>query len=96
MEVVKRACERPEERGRSLSQWDSAEIARSLTEDEVVTSISAETVRRILAHHKLKPWCKHAWLSSKVPRDAAFARQMRKIIDLYTWRLGSGCSAWMR
>ncbi len=84
MEVVKRACERPEERGRSLSQWDSAEIARSLAEDEVVTSISAETVRRILAHHKLKPWRKHAWLSSKVPRDAAFARQVREIIDLYT------------
>jgi len=30
MEAVKRACERPEERGRSLAQWDSAEIARSL------------------------------------------------------------------
>ncbi|MGI8915376.1 MAG: IS630 family transposase [Chloroflexota bacterium] len=84
METVKRACERPEERGRSLSQWDSAEIARSLEEDGVVTSISAETVRRILASHKLKPWRKHAWLSSKVPRDAVFARQVREIIDLYT------------
>ena len=84
MEAVKRACERPEERGRSLSQWDSAEIARSLEEDGVVTRISAETVRRILASHKLKPWRKHAWLSSKVPRDAAFARQVQEIIDLYT------------
>jgi len=84
METVKRACERPEERGRSLSQWDSAEIARSLEEDGVVTRISAETVRRILASHKLKPWRKHAWLSAKVPRDAAFARQVREIIDLYT------------
>lgn len=87
MEVVKRACERPEDRGRSLAQWDSAEIARSLEEDGVVTAISAETLRRILAHHRLKPWRKHAWLSAKVPRDAAFARQVREIIDLYTRRL---------
>jgi transposase len=90
MEAVKRACERPEERGRSLAQWDSAEIARSLEEDGVVTAISAETVRRILAHHKLKPWRKHAWLSSKVPRDAAFARRVREIIDLYTRPLAAG------
>lgn len=84
MEVVKRACERPEEEGRSLSQWDSAEIARSLEEEAVVSSISAETVRRILAHHKLKPWRKHAWLSAKVPRDGAFARQVQEIVALYT------------
>jgi transposase len=84
MHVVKRACERPDDGGRSLSQWDSAEIARSLEEDGVVASISAETVRRILAHHKLKPWRIHAWLSAKVPRDAAFARQVQELIDHYT------------
>ena len=36
------------------------------------TSISPQTVQRILAHHKLKPWRQHLWLSPKVPRDAAF------------------------
>lgn len=84
MHVVKRACERPDDDGRSLSQWDSAEIARSLEEDGVVASISAETVRRILAHHELKPWRIHAWLSAKVPRDAAFARQVQELIGHYT------------
>lgn len=64
LHVVKIACERPDERGRSLAVWDSAEIARLLEEEGLVPSISAETVRRILTHHKLKPWCQHAWLSA--------------------------------
>jgi hypothetical protein len=82
--VVKIACERPDEFGRSLSQWDCTEIARQLVCDGVVTSISAETVRQILVHHRLKPWRQKMWLSPKVPRDAAFAAQIQRICDLYT------------
>ncbi len=84
MYVVKIACERPDELGRSLSQWDCIEIARQLVRDGVVSSISAETVRRILLSHRLKPWRQKMWLSPKVPRDAAFAAQVQEICDLYT------------
>ena len=84
MYVVKIACERPDELGRSLSQWDCTEIARQLVRDGVVSSISAATVRRILLSHRLKPWRQKTWLSPKVPRDAAFAAQVREICDLYT------------
>jgi len=84
LHVVKVACERPDERDCALAQWDSAEIARLLEDEGIVPSISAETVRRILVGHKLKPWRHHAWLSARVPRDAAFAQQVREIIDLYT------------
>jgi transposase len=84
MYVVKIACERPDDLGRSLSQWDCKEIARQLVRDGVVTSISAETVRQILLHHRLKPWRQKMWLSAKVPRDAAFAQQVQGICDLYT------------
>ena len=83
MYVVKIACERPDELGRSLSQWDCTEIARQLVRDGVVSDISAETVRRILLSHRLKPWRQKTWLSPKVPRDAAFATQVREICDLY-------------
>jgi transposase len=86
--VVKRACERPEVVGRSLSQWDSAELARQLVRDGVVEAISPQTVQRILAHHKLKPWRHHLWLSPQVPRDAAFAAQVHEIVTLYTCPLG--------
>lgn len=81
---MKVACERPDERQRSLAQWDSVAIARLLEEEGLVPRISPETVRRILVHHKLKPWRQHAWLSAKVPRDTACARQVRELIDLYT------------
>jgi transposase len=84
MYVVKIACERPDDLGRSLSQWDCTEIARQLVRDGVVASISAETVRQILVHNRLKPWRQKMWLSAKVPRDAAFAEQVQGICDLYT------------
>ena len=48
-----------------------------------VESISGETVRRILRHHKLKPWRQHLWLSAKQPRDAAFAHRVQELVDLY-------------
>jgi transposase len=88
MHAVKIACERPDDAGRSLSQWDCTEIARQLVRAGVVRSISAETVRQILSHHRLKPWRQKMWLSAKVPRDAAFAEQVREICDLYTRPLG--------
>jgi transposase len=52
-----------------------------------VEHISPETVRRILEHHKLKPWRHHAWLSPKTPRDAAFSATVSALVDLYTRRL---------
>jgi len=87
MHLVKIACERPDAVGRSLSQWDCAELARELVASGVVPGISPETVRRILRSHKLKPWRHHLWLSAKVPRDAAFAARVREIIGLYTREL---------
>jgi hypothetical protein len=88
MDVVKIACERPDELGRSLSQWDCTAIARPLVRDGVVASISAQTVHRILLSHRLKPRRQKMWLSPKVPRDAAFAASVREICDLSTRPLG--------
>jgi len=82
--AVKIACERPDDRGRSLSTWFCADIARQLVADGVADSVSASTVQRILASHKLKPWRHHMWLSPKAPRDAAFYARVQDIIDLYT------------
>lgn len=89
MHAVKLACERPDKCGRSLSQWDCAELARRLIEDKVVEAISAQTVGRIMKHHKLKPWRHHMWLSRKTPRDKEFFRRVKEVIDLYTGGLPS-------
>jgi hypothetical protein len=87
--LVKIACERPDQVGRSLSHWDCAELARQLIADRVVGAISPQTVQRILAHHKLKPWRKHLWLSPKVPRDAEFVRRVKAVCALYTRELAA-------
>lgn len=89
MHLVKIACERPDKLGRSLSHWDCAELARQLVADEVVEAISPQTVQRILASHKLKPWRKHLWLSPQVPRDAAFVERVKNVCTLYTRKLAA-------
>jgi DDE superfamily endonuclease/homeodomain-containing protein len=86
--VVKLAGERPDVAGRSLSPWDSAELARQLVRHGVVAAISPQTVQRILAHHTLQPWRHHRWLSPHVPRDAAFAAPVQELVTLYTRPLG--------
>lgn len=78
------ACELPAARGAPLSQWDCREIASQLVLEGVVEQISAETVRRVLHNHRLRPWRWHHWLSRRVPRDASFRRQVEAIVDLYT------------
>jgi len=68
--------------GRSLAQWESAELARQVVRDGVVAAIAPPTVQRILAHHTLNPWCHHRWLSPQVPRDAALAAQGHDMVTL--------------
>jgi len=84
LHLVRRACELPEQAGRSLSQWDCAELARQLVRDGVVATISPQTVQRRLAATRLKPWRSHAWLHPRRPRDATFAAQVRAVADLLT------------
>ena len=48
--VVKLACERPDVIGRSLSQWDSTELARQLVRDGVVAAIHGPAPLRDHAH----------------------------------------------
>ena len=88
LHAVKIACELPDPLGRSLSPWDCQEIARQWVIRGVVESISAETVRRIRHHHKLKPWRQHLGLSPKVPRDEAFCTRVWTLCEGYTRPLG--------
>jgi transposase len=87
--LTKIACERPDQYGRSLSQWDCTELALQMVAAGLVVTISAATIRRILHHHKLKPWRFHLWLSPKVARDEVFAQTVRALVELYSRVLGS-------
>lgn len=81
--LVKLACELPDDADRSLSLWTCAELARTAQRDQIVDSISPQSVQRILASHAIKPWRVHHWLSATVVRDAAFKQQVLNISDLY-------------
>lgn len=87
MHLVKLACEMPDGLGVSLSLWDCKELAQTLESEGIVETISAETVRRILNNHHLKPWRCHMWLGAKTPRDDAFRASVANICDLYTREL---------
>ena len=89
MHLVKAACELPDARGVSLSLWMCADLARAMQQDGVVDRISPQSVQRILASHKLKPWRVHHWLSSKVVRDESFRDTVLNVRDLYTRPLGA-------
>jgi hypothetical protein len=82
--LVKLACELPDKAGRSLALWTCAELARTVISKGLVGSISPQSVQRILASHKLRPWRTHHWLSSKVPMDALFRQTVTAVQDLYT------------
>jgi transposase len=84
LHVVHRAGELPEQAGRSLSQWDCTELARQLQAEGSVDHISPQTVQRMLAQCRLKPWRSHVWLHPRTPRDAAFVQTVRELADLYT------------
>jgi len=70
-----------------LSLWTCGELARTLKRDGIVDTISPETIRRMLASSKLRPWRVHHWLSAKVERDEAFRATVEAICELYTRKL---------
>ncbi len=84
LHVVRLACELPDQVGRSLSQWDCAELARQAERDGVVAHLAPQTVQRILAAARLKPWRSHYWLHPRGPRDAEFIRCTRAVATLLT------------
>jgi transposase len=84
LQLIRLACALPAQAGRSLSQWDGPELARQLVREGVVAAISPQTVQRILASQRLKPWRQHVWLHPRTPRDAAFVAHVRLVADLLT------------
>jgi transposase len=83
MDLIKLACEMPKKHSRALSQWDCEELAAHLVREGKVVSISAETVRRILLGHRLRPWRKKMWESPDVARDEAFLACVRDLAKIY-------------
>jgi transposase len=82
--VTALACTLPAETGVPLARWSSTELADEAIGRGVVTSISASTVRRMLARDAIKPWQHRSWI---FPRDPEFETKAARVLDLYarTW-----------
>jgi len=82
-EVKAIACSLPAEKGLPISAWTCAEIAQEAIDRGVVGSVSASTVRRILAEDVIKPWQCRSWI---FPRDPDFGSKAGRVLELYARR----------
>jgi transposase len=74
-EVKALACQLPAETGVPLSRWTCPDLAGEAVDRGLCTTISASTVRRILATDAVEPWQHQSWiflcdqdLAAKAPR----------------------------
>lgn len=74
------ACELPADSQVPLARWSCPELAAEATRRDVVSSVSASTVRRWLAADAIKPWQHRSWI---FPRDPDFAVKAARVLDLY-------------
>lgn len=79
-EVKALACQLPAETGAPLSRWSCPDLAIEAVARGITTTISASTVRRILAGDTLKPWQHQSWIFI---RDPDFAAKAARVLDLY-------------
>jgi len=83
-EVKAMACQLPATYGIALSRWSCPELAVEVAAAGIAPSMSASTVRRILARDAISPWQYRSWISI---RDPHFAAKAKRVLDLYqrTW-----------
>jgi transposase len=79
-EVKALACQLPAETGVPLARWSCPDLAGEVTGRGITETISASTIRRILAAGMIKPWQYRSWLFIRAPNFAARAAQ---VLDLY-------------
>jgi hypothetical protein len=79
-EVKALACQLPAETGLPLSRWSCPDLAGEVVDRGITPTISASTIRRILAADALKPWQYQSWIFI---RDPNFATKATRVLDLY-------------
>jgi transposase len=79
-EVKALACQLPAETGTPLSKWTCPDLAAEAVDRGITASISASTIRRILARDTLKPWQHQSWIFI---RDPQFAVKAARVLGLY-------------
>ena len=77
------ACEPPGRHELPLTRWSATELATVAVRQQVVSSVSASTIRRWLAQDAIKPWRYRSWI---FPRDPDFKVKATRVLGLYARR----------
>ncbi len=79
-QIIALACANPSAQQKVYLRWSGEKLAEVVIEKQIVSSISASTVRRWLREDKIKPWRFHSWQKSTDPQ---FVEKAGKVLDLY-------------
>jgi len=79
-QITALACTLPQESGRPLSRWSSAELAHTAKERGIVSRISPSSIRTWLRAAKIKPGQHRSW---QKPTDPRFLQKATAVLRLY-------------
>ncbi len=82
-QIIQLACLEPVARGRHLTHWSSADLARQAVQDGIVEAISPRSVRSILHAVNLQPHRTRFWKTARL--NAAFMERAVRILWCYTY-----------
>ena len=74
------ACSAPRAHNHPWQRWSGEKLAQVAVAEQLVTSISPASVRRLLRAEKIKPWRYHSWQKST---DPEFVAKAGPVLDLY-------------
>lgn len=86
--VFATACEPPEKSGRPITHWTHPELADELVKRQVVESISARHLGRVLDEADLKPHRVRYWLNAKEKDDPDFVTDVQYVCATYAAAAG--------
>ncbi len=79
-QIIALACSNPSAHGKVFKRWSAEKLRDVAIEKQIVSRISASTVRRWLREDKIKPWRYHSWQKSSDPQ---FVEKAARVLDLY-------------
>lgn len=77
-QIIAMVCSNPPE---GFDRWTLRLIQEKAIKEEIVESISHETIRVILEEHDLKPWQQKSWCVPKL--DEEFISRMEDVLKIY-------------
>jgi transposase len=84
VQVIAVACEDPHQSEREITHWTHRELAEEVIQREIVATISARHVGRVLEEMDVKPHLSRYWLHNERNKDpVTFDAEVKTVCDLY-------------